>query len=70
MRTAAHDCVPASVLTRLVAAGGNGTSSKCDLAVEHGHRARVRSEAGHAIAGSFGRTLSKIGLGSAIDPGS
>jgi hypothetical protein len=33
---------PFAVLTQLVAAGGNGRSSACDLAAEHGHRARVR----------------------------
>jgi len=59
---------PLAVLTQLVVAGGDGRSSGCELAVEHGHSARVRSETGHAIAGSFGRRLPNGGLGSAIDP--
>jgi len=46
---------PFAVLTQLGAAGGGGRSSGCALAVEHWHRARVRSETGHAIAGSFGK---------------
>lgn len=45
--------VPLAVLTRLVATGGDGRSSGCELAVEHGSRARVRSETGQTIAGSF-----------------
>ncbi len=45
--------VPLAVLTRLVVTGGDGRSSGRELAVEHGSRARVRSETGQTIAGSF-----------------
>lgn len=51
--------VPFAVLTRLVAAGGNGGSSVRELAVEQGHSARVRSETDRAIAGSFGESFSE-----------
>jgi len=37
----------------LLLAAGAEDHQECDLAVERRHRARVRSEAGHAVAGSF-----------------
>jgi hypothetical protein len=51
--------VPFAVLTRLVDAGGSGSSSRCDLAAEHWHRARVRSGTDRAVAGSFGLRTSE-----------
>jgi hypothetical protein len=51
--------VPFAVLTRLVDAGGSGSSSRRDLAAEHRHRARVRSETDRAVAGSFGLRTSE-----------
>jgi hypothetical protein len=42
-----------AVLTRLVATDGSGGPTTCEPAVEHRHRARVRSAGATDTAGSF-----------------
>jgi hypothetical protein len=48
-----------AVLTRPVAADGSGGPTTCEPAVEHRHRARVRSADAADIAGSFARISSE-----------
>ena len=63
-RPPAKACL-AAVLTQLDVADGNGRSP-LDLAVEHGHRARVSSATDHTNAGSF-TSIVKGRLGSEIN---